>query len=71
MARAQQQLQDETGGAFVAVLGSAGLNGMHASVLYPGSGISGDPYRTSPRYSPVNQASFKVVSIDGTQYASA
>src|ERR1700722_7685928 len=42
--RAQQQLQDETGGAFVAVLGDAGLHGSHARVLLPGSGISGDPY---------------------------
>jgi signal transduction histidine kinase len=71
LARAQQQLQDETGGAFVAVLGNAGLNGMHASVLYPGSGISGDPYTDVASVLRRNQANFKVVSIDGTQYASA
>jgi signal transduction histidine kinase len=71
LARAQQQLQDETGGAFVAVLGNAGLNGAHASVLLPESGISGDPYTDVAAVLRGNQPKFKVISIDGTQYASA
>jgi signal transduction histidine kinase len=71
LGRAQQQLQDETGGAFVAVLGNAGLNGTHAGVLLPGSGISGDPYTDVAPALLRGQSNFKVVSIDGTQYASA
>jgi signal transduction histidine kinase len=71
LARAQQQLQDETGGAFVAVLGNAGRNGAHASVLLPESGISGDPYTDVAAVLRRNQPKFKVISIDGTQYASA
>jgi signal transduction histidine kinase len=71
LARAQQQLQDETGGAFVAVLGNPGLNGTHASVLFPGSGISGDPYTDVASVLRSDQPKSKVVSIDGTQYASA
>jgi signal transduction histidine kinase len=71
LARAQQQLQDETGGAFVAVLGDAGLHGSHAQVLVPGAGISGDPYTDVASVLSSNEPNFKVVSIDGTQYASA
>ncbi len=71
MARAQQQLQDETGGAFVAVLGDAGLHGLHARVLIPGAGISGDPYTDVASVLSSNQPHFQVVSIDGTEYASA
>jgi len=71
LARAQQQLQTETGGAFVAVLGNAGLDGLDASVLYPGSGISGDPYTDVASVLTSHHPNFRVVSIDGTQYASA
>jgi signal transduction histidine kinase len=71
LGRAQQQLQDETGGAFVAVLGDAGLNGSDARVLLPGSGISGDPYTDVPSVLTSDQTHVQVVSIDGTQYASA
>jgi signal transduction histidine kinase len=71
LGRAQQQLQDETGGAFVAVLGNAGLHGMHAQVLLPGSGISGDPYTDVASVLSSNRPIYKVISIDGTQYASA
>jgi signal transduction histidine kinase len=71
LARAQQQLQDETGGAFVAVLGNAGLHGSHAQVLIPGAGISGDPYTDVATVLSSNQPNYKVISIDGTQYASA
>ncbi len=71
LGRAQQQLQDQTGGAFVAVLGNAGLNGTHAQVLLPGSGISGDPYTDVAAVLSSNQHTYKVTSIDGTQYASA
>ena len=71
LGRAQQQLQDETGGAFVAVLGDAGLHGSHAQVLIPGAGISGDPYTDVATVLSRNRPDFKVISIDGTQYASA
>src|ERR1700722_16406155 len=61
LARAQQQLQDETGGAFVAVLGDAGLHGSHARVLIPGAGISGAPYTAVASALNSNRANFQVV----------
>ena len=53
------------------MLGDAGLNGSHARVLLPGSGISGDPYTDVPSVLTSDQTHVQVVSIDGTQYASA
>jgi signal transduction histidine kinase len=71
LAHAIGELQRETGGTVVTVVGNADLSGAGATQLLPGFAIPKDSFKDTATAFRSTRPHYGVVSIDGREYASA